>query len=211
MSLRLVLSLGALLIQASCAELYTGRSYLSQMERDDSSFYNPREDFPVVAGDTGSDWMSDEDRRSRTPASENDRFEERTARILKSELRQLEGMQSQESLDQYNEFKPQLGTISQKIYFLNLPPHERADYLASRGLIKTAQKRYQTPHERMSPGRSDDVLLGMGKNEVLESLGKPMRVEVAGNPKNENERWLYRLNGASKYIYFESGRVEGWE
>ena len=42
-------------------------------------------------------------------------------------------------------------------------------------------------------------------------MGKPMRVEIAGNPRYENERWLYRMNGASKYIYFESGQVQGWE
>ena len=59
--------------------------------------------------------------------------------------------------------------------------------------------------------RSNDVSLGMNKNDVLESMGRPLQVEIAGNPRNENERWLYDLNGASKYIYFEAGEVQGWE
>jgi hypothetical protein len=45
----------------------------------------------------------------------------------------------------------------------------------------------------------------------MNTFGRPTRVEVAGNPSYENERWLYSVNGATKYIYFESGRVEGWE
>jgi hypothetical protein len=59
--------------------------------------------------------------------------------------------------------------------------------------------------------RNDEVAIGMRKPDVLDSLGKPLRVEIAGNPRHENERWLYRLNGAPKYIYFEAGEVQGWE
>lgn len=55
------------------------------------------------------------------------------------------------------------------------------------------------------------VGMGMTKEEVMDQLGRPTKVEVAGNPENENERWGYLANGAMKYIYFESGYVEGWE
>lgn len=55
------------------------------------------------------------------------------------------------------------------------------------------------------------VGMGMTKEEVMDQLGRPSKVEVAGNPENENERWGYLANGAMKYIYFESGYVEGWE
>ncbi len=51
----------------------------------------------------------------------------------------------------------------------------------------------------------------MSKNDIVASLGKPARVEIAGNPSYENERWVYQFNGSSKYIYFESGVVQGWE
>lgn len=198
------------LIQTGCAELYTGRSYLSEMSHDDSTFFSPKEDFPVVAGDTGRDWMSESERRHRTPASEEDLSKDRATRALKSELRTLEGLQSEESLKFYEAHLKSLPTTSDRIYFLKLPPQERRDYLMSRGAIQET-KSFITPYERMHAGRTNDVFLGMNKQDVMASLGKPMRVEIAGNPRNENERWLYRLNGGQKYIYFESGKVEGWE
>lgn len=194
-----------------CTQFQTGRTYLSEMEHDDSSFFNPREDFPVVAGDNGKWWMDEEERRARTPASEVDRHESRYNRSLQNELRQLEGLQSEENLDFYKQYKNQLGSTSEKIYFLELAPYERKDYLKTKGIISEQRKPASTLHERIFAVRKNDILLGMSKNDVLESLGKPMRVEVAGNPRYENERWLYRMDGASKYIYFESGQVQGWE
>jgi hypothetical protein len=198
-----------LLMQVSCAQLYTGRSYLSEMENEDSSFYNPNEDFPIVAGDTGRDWMSEGERKRRTPASEDDLAEDRMKRALRSELSSLESMQAEEDQEFYETHKEKLGSMSQRIYFLKLLPNERQEYLSSRGITKSS--RTQTAFEKMSSNRTNDVVLGMQKNDVLASLGKPLRVEVAGNPRNENERWLYKLNGASKFIYFESGEVLGWE
>lgn len=201
MSFRSFLILIILVIQTGCAGLYTGRTYLTEFENEDSSFFNPREDFPVVAGDSD---------RTRSPASYGE--EDRASRALKEELRDLERSQSDESLELYNSYKHRLGTTSQKIYFLKLPDYEKRDYLMARGIYSDSRTvEALTPSERFGTRRMNDVYLGMNKHDVLESLGKPLRVEVAGNPRNENERWLYRMNGGTKYIYFESGRVEGWE
>lgn len=202
MSLRSLIAVSFLFIQTGCANFHTGRAYLSDMDQDDSAFYNPSEDFPVVAGDSG---------RFRGPSSIDDVEEDRTSRALREELRELESMQSEESMELYTPYKKLLGSVSQRIYFLKLPPHERRDYLITRGILSEPSQHALTPHDRMSATRANDVLIGMDKHDVMESLGKPLRVEVAGNPRYENERWLYRLNGASKYIYFESGKVQGWE
>lgn len=72
------------------------------------------------------------------------------------------------------------------------------------------QKERRLPNYFRAPAAAT-VGMGMSKNEVLDQLGRPSKVEVAGNPANENERWGYLANGAMKYIYFESGYVEGWE
>lgn len=200
-----------LTLPIGCAQFHTGRTYLSEMEQDDSRFFNPKEDFPIVAGDTGRDWSTEAEIRSRVPASENDLMEDRHSRALKSELRSLERSQSDESLEFYEKHKHQFGTVSEKIYFLKLPPRERKDYLLSRGFIEEPKTPLYTANETMFAVKRHDILLGMKKNEVLDSWGKPVRVEIAGNPRNENERWLYNMNGASKYIYFESGEVQGWE
>lgn len=63
------------------------------------------------------------------------------------------------------------------------------------------------------------VRLGMQKNKVQLHLGHPTLVEVAGNPKYGNERWIYErsvptMDGfftEKKVIYFEGGSVVGWE
>lgn len=66
---------------------------------------------------------------------------------------------------------------------------------------------------------SDSLRLGMQRNRVKRSLGAPAQVEVAGNPKYGNERWIYEKNVPTldgyyterKVIYFERGSVVGWE
>lgn len=79
--------------------------------------------------------------------------------------------------------------------------------------------------------RNRDVVLGMAMHDVREVWGEPTDVEVAGvdlasrNPagaglasSGSNERWVYATGlssrwslGAARVIYFEDGRVVGWE
>jgi len=199
-----------MLSMSSCGQLMSHRDYLSEMEHDDSSFFSPREDFPVVAGDTGKDWETHSERKQRTPASINDAQDDRSRKFLNQELSHLERKQSDSALDLYEKHKKQLGTTSERIYFLKLSPYERKDYLRSRGFFKD-EGQVLKPHEEMFALRQSDVFAGMSKTDVMNNWGRPSRVEVAGNPSFENERWLYNVNGATKYIYFESGSVEGWE
>lgn len=211
MSRRTLISLSLLATLTSCAEFPVGRSFLAEMERDDSPFFSPREDFPVVAGDTGDEWINDKQRRSRTPASEEMVLQERQNSYLRAELRSLEKSQPDDALNFYETYKSRLPTVSERIYFLKLPHYERKDYLMSRGIIPEPKKVYFTEAEKDMAVKNSDIMMGMKKQDVLTALGKPARVEVAGNPRNENERWLYQVHGASKYIYFESGEVQGWE
>lgn len=210
MKRRYAFFLTGLCLFSSCSAFQTGRTYLTEMEQDDSSFFNPREDFPVVAGDTGRFWNTESERRARTPTSIEEREEDLHSRSLRHELKDLEGSQSEESLNQYSSHKHQFRTISEKIYFLKLHPRERAEYLESRGFIADSGSSFSA-YDRMKPVKKKDILFGMSKQDVMGSWGKPYQVEVAGNPSFENERWLYKVDGATKYIYFESGRVEGWE
>lgn len=198
-------------LPVSCSTFHTGRTYLTEMEHDDSSFFTPRNDFPVVAGDSGRYWMNEQERRQRTPASEDELKDDLTTRTLKRELRELESVQTEENLEFYNQYQHKLSSISEKIYFLKLPSYERKEYLLSRGFLAENRAPAFSDKDRVFAVRTQDILLGMSKGDVLESWGKPLRVEVAGNPRNENERWLYRMNGASKFIYFESGQVQGWD
>jgi len=59
-----------------------------------------------------------------------------------------------------------------------------------------------------------DLILGMNMDEVRAAWGEPREVEMAGDPRQGNHRWLY-FNGLSllgrKIVYFENGRVAGWD
>lgn len=211
MSARILQTLTLALFFISCAELNIGRTYLSEMEHDDTRFFNPRNDFAVVNGDSGDEFLSDRERRARTPASEDDLAEDQVSRALKKELRDMEGLQNEENLEFYNKYKKSLGSVSSRIYFLKIPANERRDYLITRGIIEETRSPASTAQERMMAAQNRDILIGMSKQDVIASWGKPQRVEVAGNPRNQNERWLYRVGNGSKFIYFESGEVQGWE
>lgn len=197
---------------ASCSQFLTHRDYLSEMQHDDSTFFKPREDFPVMAGDTGRDWETNADRMSRTPASVSDLQEEKSRRFLQHELKDLERNQSEEATKLYDNHKHKLTTTSERIYFLKLSQFERKDYLESRGFLKSKSATQEPEGYREMFGvRETHVSEGMTKSDVESNWGSPSRVEVAGNPSYENERWQYVINGAMKYIYFEAGRVQGWE
>lgn len=79
---------------------------------------------------------------------------------------------------------------------------------------------HQSIYEGNRKVASDDpVRLGMQKTKVQLHMGQPTFVEVAGNPKYGNERWIYErsiptMDGyytEKKVIYFEAGSVVGWE
>jgi hypothetical protein len=54
----------------------------------------------------------------------------------------------------------------------------------------------------------------MTKEQIIHSYGKPNEVYIAGQSRFENERWHYfesLKSIAHRVIYFEGGRVVGWE
>jgi len=205
--MKTILALLFTLPLAACS-LTPNRSYLAEMEDDDSAFFQPREDFPVIPGDTGRSWRTQKDWQRRTPASETSRLREREEVSLENELAKLESAQSEGAANHYQQYRAKLGSTSERIYFLQLKSKtEREEYLSSRGMLTDNAV---MPFEHQWATAQGELLLGMSKDDVEESWGRPERVDVAGNPTYENERWMYRRDGAAKYIFFESGRVGGW-
>lgn len=69
-----------------------------------------------------------------------------------------------------------------------------------------------------SAKRTHDIVKGMAMTDVQSAWGQPHAVEVAGDARFGNERWIYREGLSQKWgtksarvIYFEEGRVIGWE
>jgi hypothetical protein len=171
------------------------------------SMFEPREDFKVVPGDEGHGYRTEEEVVRRTPATESERKQMMFEESLEQELYELELRQSPRQLTHYRRNIKHLEGMSERIYFLRLPTMEERDgYLSSKGYIKANFNR----NFRELASRRGDVTLGMDKDQVTNVWGEPFRIDVAGNPRMENERWAYHKEGKTKFIYFEAGRVEGW-
>ena len=134
------------------------------------------------------------------------------------ELHRLERrLEASRERRQYFNHKPLFANDRERLYFLNLPGFEaREAYLDRRGL-RPGQESH--PDHIADLIEKSEVALGMSRKAVQESWGDPDAVEVAGDPVYGNERWKYTRMVANnsgfekelRIIYFESGRVVGWE
>jgi len=208
MSLRLCMLLSLVVLGSSCSLLAPNRSFVSSMARDSDGYFVPNKHFRTVSGDSGRGDRSYEEVMKRTPASYQSRQHLLSQGALGVERRELEEAQPESLAAHYRKNQKEFNNDSEKIYFLRLKNmEEREQYLAGRRGDVLPDF---TGVERSNAVRNRDILLGMSKDTVAESWGQPQRVDVAGNPRYENERWTYVKNGKLRHVYFESGRVEGW-
>ncbi len=145
--------------------------------------------------------------------------EDQASMVLnRMKLKRLEaGLKSESDKKQYFTVRSALGSDAERIRFLSLPGYEsRARFVKARGL--------ESPSEVVTPAHAllietNDITLGMSQKAVTESWGDPDVVEIAGNPIYGYERWRYNryVSGNEGYekeqrvVYFEGGRVVGWE
>jgi hypothetical protein len=126
------------------------------------------------------------------------------------------GLRQPADRELYYRFKPFIKSKQERIEFLAQKSHgDRLRWLKARGLTQGSYI-----YDRVVAGAIEegDILIGMPKQAVRESWGDPARVEVAGDPRFGNEKWEYTdyvasLGGYKKElrtIFFESGRVVGW-
>ena len=199
-----------MIVGASCSGLMPDRSFIAEMNRESDPYFVAGKDFPLVSGDSGDVYRSKEEIKKRTPASERNRQKFKEDESLKLELEQKEADIPEESLGQYTKDKKYLPTESDKLYYLSLAPGERATYINSKKLDMQDDLGKRQDFIQKHSIHSKELYLGMDKVEVIQAWGKPTRVDIAGNPKNQNERWQFMEDGSIKQIYFESGKVQGW-
>ncbi len=201
---------------SGCAALLQDRSFSQQMNNNnEDSLFSPGKDFPVSSGDTGKQYLSRDEIKSRTPASKYEQAESREHQSIQEELAEMEGNLTPEENERYERVKGQFVADSERIYFLRLSPSERQNYLRTLG-IQAANVAPDRPtysaltYIRSYQRTSREIYLGMDKDQVIDRWGRPDQVEIAGNPREGNERWTFFDNGQSKRIFFEGGRVQGW-
>jgi hypothetical protein len=168
-----------------------------------------------VAGDSGLGYRTRQEIAARTPYTPKELESLGESSLLERELKRKEMLLSAEDRTQYREATPYLDTLSEKIYFLNLSWSERNEYLDTR------QTRMERPRQSRGiasisvqehePVTGRGLFIGMSKNSVMEKWGRPLRVDVAGNPSLENERWAFEGTDSTHYVFFESGSVQGWK
>jgi hypothetical protein len=199
----------------SCASMLEHRTFTQEMQRESDGLFVPGRDFRVVPGDSGQAYRSQEEILMRTPASYRSKDQMLERRSLMTELQQREASLSEMERREYARVRDNLHTESERIYYLSLSPQERRSYIEARnyGAPSTGRQiaAVNSQFYRDSGIYSQaDLALGMSKAEVSRSWGQPNRVEVAGNPRLENERWVFIEGRSVKYVYFERGRVNGW-
>jgi hypothetical protein len=137
---------------------------------------------------------------------------------IKTQIRILEKrLETRKEKEQYSKILPWFSDETEKIDFLKQPNLEAKN----RWLLK--QKILLRPKSLSAETKSlidnQDIALGMPSDFVKKSWGEPTAKEVSGNPLNRNERWRYVRSISSsegfrqekRYVYFEGGKVVGWE
>ncbi|MBF0362242.1 MAG: hypothetical protein HQK49_14595 [Oligoflexia bacterium] len=199
-----------LIFISGCGLFLPDRSYIDEMEKNSEGYFVPGEDFPVVVGDQGT---SGRDRKSvmeRTPLSQKEQRNKMLEDTLKEELTALEDGLPEQEYNHYQSYASKLPTVSEKIFFLRLKGlKERNEYLISRGFAPKKGKHSDGFRDELAIN-NQEIVVGMSKDAVIQSWGRPLRIDVAGNPVYENERWLFNNYGKQKFIFFENGRVKGW-
>lgn len=131
--------------------------------------------------------------------------------------RQEQKLSTKRDKKQYYGVRSALRNDRERLQFLSLPTYEaRERWARQRGL---GQQDEVYSDEMAKTIEGNDIALGMSQKAVSESWGDPDAVEVAGNPLYGFERWKYNryVSGNDGYqkelrvVYFEGGRVVGWE
>ena len=132
-------------------------------------------------------------------------------------LRQLErGLDSPRERVNYSKVLPLFANDLERIEYLSIPSLEGRQAWANRNKIWGREK---INPDLVVAAEAKDIAVGMTQDLVRQSWGEPTQVEQSGNPIYKNERWKYirelpTLSGYKRqrrYVYFEAGRVVGWE
>lgn len=127
------------------------------------------------------------------------------------------GLATKREKKQYYGVRSLLRSDRERLYFLSLPTYEaRERWAQTRGLGGGEET---VTEDVVKTIENNDISLGMSQKAVMQSWGDPDAVEVAGNPLYGYERWRYNryVSGNEGYqkemriVYFEGGRVVGWE
>ena len=132
-------------------------------------------------------------------------------------LRELErSLDTHKERLQYSKVLPWFKNDVEKIEMLNIPSIEGRQVWINKNKIWSRAKSLKEYDEVVE---SADIAMGMPAEYVKKSWGEPDNIETSGNPIYRNERWQYNkqvstpqgYKNEKRLVYFEGGRVVGWE
>jgi len=117
---------------------------------------------------------------------------------------------------QYSKIIPWLKADDEIVEFLSIRSLEGRQAWINRNKIWARAHENEAYTPMME---AQDIAIGMPISFVKKSWGEPDSIESSGNPIYKNERWIYnkQVSGPQgyhqekRYVYFEGGRVVGWE
>jgi len=205
-----------MVLQLTGCAFMENRTFITEMEQESDGVFVAGRDFRTVPGDTGKAYRSREDIMMRTPPTEMSREQRDEFKSQKSELAMKEEKLQGYDRELYDSVDPYFETMEERLYFLSLSPSERDQWVDYRQMsINKPVKNYRPSRSIASidpAGLNNDrqITQGMSKQDVVSLWGRPTRVDIAGDPRLQNERWSYTTNGSVQQVYFENGTVEGW-
>lgn len=136
----------------------------------------------------------------------------------RTRLKQLENsLATKKEVEQYSKSLPWFQDDDERIEFLSLSDfEERQRWLQKKNFSSRSVQVTSSMHDLVE---AQDIAVGMPQTLVKKSWGDPDNVEVSGNPQFRNERWRYNRYVSTndgyklekKVVYFEAGKVVGWE
>lgn len=211
-TLKFIILTQVLFTLSGCAGLLGNRSFIDQMDHDSGSIWVAGQDFDLTSGDSGRAHRSRDEILERTPVDGLTREQALENKSVRDELVAKLNSLTDEQYTQYSSVRDHLDSDSEKIYYLNLPAREREEYVRTK-MFSVYKKNMRAPASHnfgYKTARAPTVSVGMRKNDIMKIWGRPAQVDVAGDPRYENERWSFYDGSQIKQIYFENGQVSGW-
>ncbi len=210
-----VLTLVLVIFQCvSCANLLERTGSSGYADYEGTSATGPQQYF-----DSKKEFESRKAQKDIGISSSHDLSETEAIRLQnRLSLSRLEGrIQTSQEKKQYYFYKPMMKNDSERIAFLQIASIEGRDRFAqAHGLVENYNKFDDGVIKLIE---NNDVAVGMNPQSVRESWGDPDSIDVAGNEIYGNQAWKYTKMISSedgykkekRIIFFESGKVIGWE
>ena len=156
--------------------------------------------------------------QSNTEDPSDNSFAIKSKLINKNKIHELEKtLETKDDKKLYSKLLPWFTSDEERISYLSQNSFEARQLWVQTSGILERQNSMSQKYKTLIEGQ--DIAIGMPIDLVRKSWGEPAQVEVSGNPLYKNEKWRY-INSVSssegfkqegKTIYFENGKVVGWE